>query len=264
MLWQRVLTALVGIPVILALFYFAGWPLAIASILVVGIGIFEFFRMATGMETKPLAVWGYIIGFTWVLFGVYFNNGQYLSLALWITFLLSVLYFLWKFPERNLIDLCITYFGAFYVGGLFSYLIKIREVSFGGFIFVILVFLLTWVNDTAAFFIGSAYGKHRLCPKLSPKKSIEGFLGGVVFTLIAALVFGYIISGKMNIMWGLLGILAAIAGAMGDLFESSFKRLSKTKDSGNLIPGHGGILDRLDSLLLVAPLVYYYLQIFLL
>lgn len=264
MLWQRVVTALVGIPVILAVFYIAGWPLAIASILVIGMGIFEFFRMAKEMGIRPLTGWGYAMGFVWILFGVYFWGGQYLSVALWVTFLLSVLYFLWEFPEWNLIDLCITYFGAFYIGGLFSFLIKIREVGFGGWAFVILVFLLTWVNDTAAYFIGSAFGRHRLCPKLSPKKSVEGFLGGVIFTLVTAMIFGYIFSGNLHIMWGLLGILAAIAGAMGDLLESAFKRLSKTKDSGDLIPGHGGILDRLDSLLLVAPLVYYFVWIFLL
>ncbi|NLL17578.1 MAG: phosphatidate cytidylyltransferase, partial [Clostridia bacterium] len=126
----------------------------------------------------------------------------------------------------------------------------------------ILVFLLTWANDTGAFFIGSKFGKHRLSPKLSPKKSIEGFVGGLVFTVVTALVFGYLVYGSGYLMWVLLGCLVAVIGTMGDLLESAFKRLAQAKDSGNLIPGHGGLLDRLDSLLLVAPTVYYFVQWF--
>jgi len=247
---------------VLVVFYYAGFFLAIASLLAVGLGMFEFFRLAEGMGTRPLVGLGYLIGFSWILFGVYFWQGKFLPIALLILFFVSVFLFLWKFPENDLLDLSITFFGAFYIGGLFSYLLKIREINTEGWMFVLLVFLLTWSNDSAAFFVGSTFGKHRLCPKLSPKKSVEGFWGGVIFTTGVAVVFGYIFSGKMHIMWGLLGLLAAIVGSMGDLLESGLKRLSNAKDSGDLIPGHGGILDRLDSLLLVAPLVYYYIQIF--
>ncbi len=261
MLWQRILTASVGIPIVLIVFYYAGLSLAITSLVVVGLGVFEFFRMAEGMGTQPLIGLGYLISFTWILFGVYFWQGQYLPIALIILFFISAARFLWKFPERNLLDLCVTFFGAFYIGGLFSFLLKIREANTEGWIFIFLVFLLTWSNDSAAYFVGSTFGKHRLCPKLSPKKSVEGFLGGMIFTVGVAVVFGHIFSGKLHIMWGLLGLLTALVGSMGDLLESGFKRLSNTKDSGGLIPGHGGVLDRLDSLLLVAPLVYYYIQI---
>lgn len=262
MLWQRVVTAALGIPAIFLIFYFAGWPLIIASSLVIIVGLFEFYRLAGFMGLKPLTGWGYIIGLSCPLFGIYLWHGHYFSHALWLIIVFSLAHFILSFPNWNLNDLGVTYFGAFYVGGLFSYLIRVRETVPDGWIWVLLIFLLTWANDTAAYFIGSQLGKHRLCSKLSPKKSIEGFIGGLLFTIVIALMFGHLASANHYIAWAFLGCLAATVGTIGDLLESALKRLGQAKDSGTLIPGHGGILDRLDSLLLVAPLVYYYIQMF--
>jgi phosphatidate cytidylyltransferase len=262
MLWQRVVTAVVGIPLILLVFYFAGVPLMIVSLVAAAVGINEFIRLEKAMGLTPLAIWSYVIGLICLLFGIYLWHGQYFSLAMWVVFLASLAHFLVIFPKRNFSDLGATYLGGLYVGGLLSFLIRLREFHPEGWMLVILVFLLTWANDTGAFFIGSKFGKHRLSPKLSPKKSIEGFVGGLVFTVVTALVFGYLVYGSGYLMWVLLGCLVAVIGTMGDLLESAFKRLAQAKDSGNLIPGHGGLLDRLDSLLLVAPTVYYFVQWF--
>ncbi|NLC77839.1 MAG: phosphatidate cytidylyltransferase, partial [Clostridia bacterium] len=241
-------------------FYFAGVPLQIGSIIVVIIGTAEFIRLEKSMGLTPLVTWSYLIGLNCLLFGIYLWHGQYFALSMWVLLILSLAHFLIVFPQRNFNDLAATYFGALYVGGLFSYLIRLREFHPEGWNWVLLVFLLTWANDTGAYFIGRKFGKRSLAPRLSPKKSVEGFLGGLGLAVVTALGFGYYVSAENYLVWLLLGCLTAVVGAMGDLLESAFKRLAKLKDSGNLLPGHGGLLDRIDSLLLVAPTVYYFIQ----
>jgi phosphatidate cytidylyltransferase len=121
--------------------------------------------------------------------------------------------------------------------------------------------LATWMTDTSAYFTGLNFGKNKLAPQISPKKTIEGALGGIIGSIIIVLIYGsYLaINIKERI---LLGVLLSIASQLGDLVESSFKRDAQIKDSGDIIPGHGGILDRFDSLLFTLPLTYYYFYFF--
>ncbi|HHW08034.1 MAG TPA: phosphatidate cytidylyltransferase [Clostridia bacterium] len=261
MLWQRVLTAVIAVPIVFILFYRAGFPLMLGSLAVAALGLYEFYRLTSSMGHKPLTWWGYCIGLNCILFGIYLWHGQYFPQTLWLLMVLAVVHFAAAFPKWTLSDLAVTFFGAFYVGGLLSFLIRLREFEAQGWMWVLLVFLLTWANDTAAYFVGSKMGKHPLCPKLSPNKTVEGFLGGLIVTILSALLFGQLVSGNNYFLWGLLGLLAAVVGTTGDLLESTYKRLAQAKDSGVLFPGHGGVLDRLDSLLLVAPLVYYFMPL---
>lgn len=124
---------------------------------------------------------------------------------------------------------------------------------------VLTVFIMIWLNDTGAFCVGSLIGRHRLFERLSPKKSWEGFWGGFVFCLVAGAAAEWVFGGPSLIMWIGLGAVVSIFATWGDLFESLIKRTLGVKDSGHIIPGHGGILDRIDSLLLVAPAVTLYL-----
>lgn len=131
---------------------------------------------------------------------------------------------------------------------------------------VLALFVFLWINDTAAYFIGSLIGKHKLIVHISPKKSVEGFIAGVIFTVLSSLVFAHIYSDNPDypiIFWIGFAIVVALAGTVGDLFESLIKRTCSVKDAGQLIPGHGGILDRIDSLLIAGPAVYLYLILFL-
>ena len=128
-----------------------------------------------------------------------------------------------------------------------------------GFFYVLLVFLVIWVNDSAAYFIGTKLGKKKLCPKISPHKTWEGALGGFVFSLLTTVLAGWAMNSFLThhftVMQLLsLGGLISLAGQLGDLAESLFKRDAGIKDSGSLIPGHGGILDRVDSILLISPI----------
>lgn len=133
---------------------------------------------------------------------------------------------------------------------------------------IIGLFILIWTNDTFAYLVGKSIGKHKLYERISPKKTIEGFLGGVVFAVFA----GYLISklyikpnpdfsDKSILIWTMIALIVGVFGTIGDLIESKFKRIAEVKDSGKIMPGHGGILDRLDSVIFVAPIVYLFYQI---
>lgn len=123
------------------------------------------------------------------------------------------------------------------------------------------VFILIWCNDTFAYLVGRTFGKHKLAPRISPNKTWEGFFGGVIATLVAGFVMHYYLDFMPLVGWLGLAIIVLIFGTTGDLFESAIKRSFNLKDSGNFMPGHGGILDRIDSLLFVLPLAYFYLRI---
>ena len=125
---------------------------------------------------------------------------------------------------------------------------------------VLMVIFTVWVNDIFAYLVGCSIGKHKMCPSISPKKSWEGFAGGVLFAVGFAMAAGYMMEGDIY-LWGGLGAVVALAGVVGDLLESKIKRECGVKDSGNLIPGHGGMLDRFDALLLAAPVAYLYMTI---
>jgi phosphatidate cytidylyltransferase len=129
---------------------------------------------------------------------------------------------------------------------------------------IIGIFILIWTNDTFAYIVGKSIGKHKLYEKISPKKTIEGFLGGVVFAVIASyLIATYYIGGKetAQFIWLGFALIVGVFGTIGDLVESKFKRIANVKDSGAIMPGHGGVLDRLDSVIFVAPFIFLFYQI---
>lgn len=129
---------------------------------------------------------------------------------------------------------------------------------------IIGIFILIWTNDTFAYIVGKSIGKHKLYEKISPKKTIEGFLGGIVFAMIASyLIATYYIEGKQTAQFIWLGfaVIVGIFGTIGDLIESKFKRIANVKDSGAIMPGHGGVLDRLDSVIFVAPFIFLFYQL---
>ena len=141
----------------------------------------------------------------------------------------------------------------------FLILLPFYENTFHPYV-VISILSIIWINDSFAFLVGKNFGKNKLFPSVSPKKTIEGFLGGLVFSLLAGLFISKFNTDFSMLNWLIISVIVSVIGTIGDLVESKFKRQAKIKDSGNIMPGHGGILDRLDSLLFAAPFVYLYIN----
>lgn len=167
-------------------------------------------------------------------------------------------------PQKNALTTLQKYvIATFYIGGgcVFLTMIPYKNEHFAKFL-IMGVFILIWVNDSFAYLVGRTLGKHKLFPRISPKKTIEGSLGGLIFAMVTA----YIISRYEPIItmeqWIILAVVIVIMGNLGDLLESKFKRVAGVKDSGAILPGHGGILDRLDSLVFAAPFAYLTLILF--
>ena len=148
------------------------------------------------------------------------------------------------------------------MGVLIDFIILTMDNFDMGKIYVWLIFIIAFATDTCAYFVGYAFGKHKLIPKVSPKKTIEGSIGGILGSTLICLAFGYYFNIDLKVIV-ILGFLGSIVAQVGDLFASSIKRYVGIKDYGKLIPGHGGILDRFDSVILVAPFVYSIINLFI-
>lgn len=144
-----------------------------------------------------------------------------------------------------------SYLGVLYIGIPMALLNAM--VAHTGSALVMLMFVMIWLNDTGAYLVGSTFGRHPLCKRLSPKKSLEGFWGGMAFCILAGVIYAAIFVHGEYIIWASFGVVICLTSTVGDLFESMIKRTAGVKDSGKLIPGHGGVLDRIDSLLMAAP-----------
>ena len=181
-----------------------------------------------------------------------------LSLSGSVQLLLNLLFKRNKYPINFIqkFDICVRYLLlSFTFLILLPFVNGVYEQSV-----ILTLIILIWVNDSFAFFVGKNLGKRKLFESISPKKTVEGFFGGVLFSLIAAFILSYFCDFLSLTNLIVISLIASILGTAGDLVESKFKRQANTKDSGTIMPGHGGILDRLDSLLFVAPFVYLYIH----
>lgn len=232
----------------------------IVVVVVVLVGCDEYVRMVSGGEQKTTE--RLFLNFTLAIpvVGVcIFPQISALPLFTILSFFILTGYFFtkYKFFEDSYLRFCRLVFGLIYVGLLGSHLVLIRYLPEGG-AWLVVVSAITACSDSGAYFVGRAIGKHRLCPSISPNKTIEGALGGVVAALIGAVFFASVLLPVVN--WPFLffsTILLSGVGIAGDLTESIVKRGTGTKDSGKCLAGHGGVLDRVDSLLFAAPVLYY-------
>ncbi|MCC9074243.1 phosphatidate cytidylyltransferase [Flavobacterium sp. F-65] len=198
------------------------------------------------------------------------NIDQLNTVLLVITLLISVKCIVFLFDDTQTISRTSKY--IYLLGYITLPFIFITKISFGVKDYnpkiIIGLFILIWTNDTFAYLVGKSIGKHKLFERISPKKTIEGFLGGVVFACFAGFLISklYIkpnpnFSDKSILIWTIIALIVGVFGTIGDLIESKFKRIAGVKDSGTIMPGHGGVLDRLDSVIFVAPIVFLFYQI---
>lgn len=224
------------------------------------IGMFELFRVFL-FEKTILAGTAYLAT---ILYYINLKLQMIQDIMIFILGYLIILMFIYVFayPKYRAKQIMTSFFGLFYVAVMLSYVFCIRNLP-NGLYLTFLIFICSWGCDTCAYCVGKLIGKHKMSPKLSPKKSIEGALGGVIGTALLAALYCYIFRNQMLI--GTNGIIAiavisAVAGLIsmvGDLTASAIKRNYDIKDYGHLIPGHGGILDRFDSMIITAPIIYY-------
>lgn len=261
MLGQRVLSALVGIPLIILAVWYGGIPLLLLISLLIILGIKEITELLTKLGLKPL-FWLASAGGLILIGGAYLYSNGYPGPTITIILFLHLIATVTFYPRYSLLDGAGTLMGTLYVG-LLSYVYLLRMLP-DGWIWLIFMLAGTWACDTSAYFVGKSFGKRKLAPVLSPKKTLEGALGGLLGSVLVSYLFSSYIYPFLSMpKMLLLGLMVGIAAEVGDLLESAFKREAGIKDSSRLIPGHGGILDRIDSALFTAPLVYYFVVLFI-
>ena len=259
MLKKRVITALWGVPLVLLAIWFDG-PLPWFTILMAVWGLlaaWEFYRMTGVTGNRPLAYFG----LAWVLFFIIHPHFDYdLTLPMLLTSAVALsLALLLVLPKKEgaATGWAWTMAGILYVGWLLSLLVALRIEAGRGWVYLAL--LATFGSDTAAYFIGRAFGRHKLAPRISPGKTWEGAVGGLLGAVIISLLFTLPTPVQLPLEYVeavLLGLLISAAGQVGDLAESLLKRNAGVKESGGLLPGHGGLLDRMDSILFAGAVVY--------
>lgn len=257
----RTLTGLVGIPVFLGLLYVGQWPFLV---LVAGMGLiafYEYVRLVRAVGFRPSLPLGLAATAAVVLAaGLLPPHGVAAGAVTAVVTLVILAWTLFRPESFSAVDGLFTLAGVGYVG-LLGYLVLLRRLGGGagwdaGLAWAGMAFLCTWAADTLAYFVGVMWGRHKLAPKISPQKSVEGLLGGIAGAAVAGLLWGPAI---LLPRWqgAALGAAIALVAAAGDLVESALKRNAGVKDAGRLLPGHGGVLDRFDSALFVLPFVYY-------
>lgn len=227
------------------------------------LGLYEFYKVIKLKGMHPIESIGYLLSILY-----YFVIGNSFNFKIITFFLVLAVLILLCIPvlntKYNFIDGAVTILGFLYISVFFSF-IYLVDIKYNGSKLVWLIFLSSWACDTSAYYVGKYLGKSKLCPEVSPKKTIEGSIGGFVGSITACTVAGYIfILHGLNlslINYILIGALCGITCQFGDLVASSIKRYCSVKDYSKLIPGHGGILDRFDSILFASLTVYYYITI---
>ena len=265
MLADRVKVVLILLPIGLVVFYVGGWIFAAAMALVLGLAAWEYARLFRAGSLEPSAIL-LVLGTLCLAAGRAINSFDSSPWILALVIMVVMSYHLVQFERGRSeagTDFAVTLSGILYFGWMGAYLISLRALP-DGFWWLLLSLASVWIADSGAYFVGRSLGKHAMSPRLSPKKTWEGYFAGVVTGLLGGLLLAAIFralpwGGDTISVWqgGVLGLVLAVVTPLGDLGESMIKRQVGQKDSGNLLPGHGGAWDRIDSWLWAAVIGYY-------
>lgn len=272
----RILVAAFGIPLALAAVYFGGWALAVMLACVAAVASREFYNLSSDPAGRPFWWLGIPASVLLVVlaalapdFGRWSDHAFVLLLLLGLVSFAAAVFD--KRVERPLLSAAATVSGALYTGGTLSFAVFIRSLPelrgafpaqpAEGFTLLMLPVLVTWAGDTCAYFAGKKLGRRKLAPHISPGKTVEGGVAGLLGAIATGFALGFLLDGYRNFpiapaTAALIGLLLGIAGQLGDLAESRLKREAGVKDSGSILPGHGGMLDRFDALFFTIPLAY--------
>lgn len=267
---ERLLTVLVSVPVIFACTYFGGlWFFALVSA-IAAVSINEFYNLMKKKGFNPYYTLGNIFSLGIIVFvynTIRHPNWEPASAAI-LTAAVLCCFCAGIFIKRSAqatANISITLLGILYIGWLFSYLVLLRALTPNG-EFLFLLMFMVWTADTLAYFVGKQFGRRELSPYISPKKTVEGAIAGFAGAVLAAVLFGMAYEQTLYpvnlVHYLVIGGFVGIVGQLSDLSESLIKRDAGVKDSSNIVPGHGGVLDRMDSFIFTAPLLYYYIAVF--
>lgn len=266
---KRILVALIGLPIGIAIFMVGGWLFAAAFALILGLAAWEYAGLFANGGAQP-ARWLVVAGVAGLFLAAHMEARTDLLLAALAMLALVVhLVSYERGREPAGTDFAATLSGIFYIGVLGMYFAHMRNLQHGEW-WLLLTLLAVWLTDTAAYAIGTPLGRHKMSPRLSPKKSWEGYIAGLVFATLGTPLFGLLLArlgmpAHPMFALGNLAVLGFAVGALttlGDLGESMIKRQMKMKDASQILPGHGGILDRIDSWLWALPIGYYLITLF--
>lgn len=254
---KRTISAIVLLPLFFIIIK-GGLLLYISAIIVSFIAINEFYGAFEQSKMKIPKDAGYIsIGLLFIC-NIYKLSFVYINFIFFIVFLMMAIKCI--FNKNTVNEVLISFLGVFYIPFFLNHIVFIVDSSL--YIYVWIAFICAWATDTLAYFSGYFWGKRKLIPSVSPKKTVEGAIGGTIGCIFSCVLFGYIF--ELNyVHMVVMGLFGSIIAQIGDLFASVLKRHIGIKDYSNLIPGHGGILDRFDSILFTAPFIYYYINTFI-
>ena len=263
---KRLFSALLGASVIISSIVWSEWTYFLVFFTICILAQWEFYRLVRIKDYLPIRFWGVFIGGLLFILTFFIERGDLDGKYLFLLFPLASVIFIFKLYKKDdpnpFVNIALFYLGISYVALPFA-LINIIVFADGDYTYQILLglMLIIWSSDTGAYFAGTAFGKTKLFERISPKKSWEGSLGGaLVATGLAYIAATYF--DRLNLWeWLIIAAIVVVAGTYGDLVESHFKRSMSIKDSGNSIPGHGGFLDRFDSLILAVPFIVVFLKL---
>lgn len=263
---KRLLSGIVLLAIMISAVIFGGNVLFGLVVLISLIGLMELYRVVNIHKTV-LALAGYLATLA-LDFSIYFGKQDLMFYTLVVLLLLVMAIYVILYPKYKSDQIAMTIFGFVYVSIMLSYLYQIRILE-NGVYFIWMAFIGAWGSDTCAYCVGMLFGKHKLPSELSPKKSIEGCIGGIVGAGLLGFIFGTVFKSHLTAIYDpqvsltIIGAASSVLSQIGDLAASAIKRNHGIKDYGKLIPGHGGILDRFDSIIFTAPIVYLLLMTFL-
>ncbi len=248
----RIISALIGFSLLLLLVTLGGSVLNVAILIVSLIGVYEFNRAVRNIDgMNPILSVNYI--FTVGLFLLNYTETIQIHFLIFL-YMICTLCFLVFGKKHVFSDIPITLLGGLYIPFFFYHMYLLNDN-----IYIWIVFIAAFATDTFAYFSGMFFGKHKLCPAISPKKTVEGSIGGIIGSVITIVIFSLVFKLENVIGMAVLGVILSVMSQVGDLTASKIKRTAGVKDYGDLMPGHGGVLDRFDSILFTTPIVYYYI-----
>lgn len=268
---ERTISSIVLVMIALATILPGGPILAITLYLISNVAFLELTKacgIRTGEKLNGLELTGLFAIAAYYLLIFFAQTHTYFMITVILLLMALMFVYVFSFPRFTANQVMTTYFSLIYAPVMLSFIFLTRQLEYGVYL-VWMIFISSWISDTCAYLVGVLIGKHKLVPHLSPKKTIEGSVGGILGSAVVGGLFGFFLLDKtlggnqFGIMLFVIGAIGSVISQVGDLAASAIKRNHDIKDYGNLIPGHGGIMDRFDSVIFTAPMIYFLVIIFL-